>query len=134
MVENINKLPEPEEFEDPKILNKDKRRQQSAGAKKSINANASTRSASKLDLNKSAVSRNNGGNNSQMSNHDSPKKSTLGLRKLSSSSNNGSRTPSKLLLTNQKSKKKNDFDKFTMPATFETKYGQFMVDKQNGHN
>lgn len=30
MVENINKLPEPEEFEDPNILKKNKRRAQTA--------------------------------------------------------------------------------------------------------
>jgi hypothetical protein len=80
MVENINKLPEPEEFEDPKILNKNKSRAKTAG--KSVEKSAQ-KSGRKSDLNKSlnkSASRNNMG--SKMSLHDSPTKSSLNLVKM----------------------------------------------------
>jgi hypothetical protein len=41
------------------------------------------------------------------------------------------KTPSKLVLTNQNKGKKNDNDKFVMPATFTSNYAAYMVNQQN---
>ena len=90
MVENINKLPEPEDFEHPSLLKKNKNRAQTA--EKSKLGDKSGRNSA---LNKS-VSKNN---ISKMSNKfDSPSKTSLNLGKQNSSMEK--RTPSKLLLTN----------------------------------
>jgi len=89
MVENINKIPEPEEFEDPAILNKHK------GGKRAKTVDKSgPKSGRNSNLNKSA-SKNNV---SKMSNNGSPSKSSLNLVKMNTSTEK--RTPSKLLLTN----------------------------------
>jgi hypothetical protein len=94
MVENINKLPEPEDFEDPEILKRN--------AAKSAKKNAKDpKSASKV-VEKSPV----------------PPPGKL-------------KTPSKLVLTNQNKGKRNDHDKFVMPATFTSNYAAYMVNQQN---
>ena len=88
MVENINKLPEPEDFEDPAILKKDKNKRAKTVEKSGL------KSGRNSNLNKSA-SKNNV---SKMSNNNSPSKSSLTLVKMNTSTEK--RTPSKLLLTN----------------------------------
>ena len=90
MVENINKLPEPEEVEHPKVLKKNA----SKSAKKEKQATPQKQ---------------------EKAGTPTPVKEK--------------RTSSKLILTNQNKGKKNEYDRYTLPATFKTEYGQYMVKK-----
>lgn len=91
MVENINKLPEPEDFEDPEILKRN--------AAKSAKKDAKDPKSAKKE-------------------------------KAPLPAPGKVKTPSKLVLTNQDKGKKPNFDKFSVPATFNSKYAEYMVNKQ----
>lgn len=109
MVENINKLPEPEDYEDPAVL-----KRQKSNEKKKMVSKSPLKSSQKPNI---------------------AEKSKSPAKPAASSKLTGKldrkNTAPKLVLTNQNKKNERDFTQFEMPGTFKTQYGLYQVHQQS---
>lgn len=101
MVENINRIPEEDDYEDPDVLKKKKKSAEKKRMKSPLKS-------------------------SQKPNMDSNAKSP-GTAKSFGKVDRSKAPKSKLILSNQGGSAKRDFSKFEMPATFSTKYGEHQI-------